>query len=231
MNDHDPPKILPLGESALVVEFGRIISKELNEKAIALADLLDQNRFDGYIESLPAYASTTVYFDSCLVRKSFPRFTSSSEAVRSLVESLIPKLETSSTRPGRSVEIPAAFGADAGPDLENIATAAGVSSGAVVEIFTSATYRVYMLGFLPGFAYMGEVDKRIASPRRSSPRLSVPAGSIGIAGRQTGIYSIESPGGWQIIGRTDLRLFNPDSDRPSLLRAGDVVKFVRSDNS
>lgn len=231
MSDHDPPQILPLGENALVVEFGRVISKELNEKAIALADLLDKNRFAGYIESVPAYASTTVYFDSCLVRKTFPHFPTSSEAVQSLVESFIPKLEISIIRPGRSVEIPATFGADAGLDLESIASTAGMASDTVVEIFVSGTYRVYMLGFLPGFAYMGEVDERIAMPRRSSPRLSVPAGSIGIAGRQTGIYSITSPGGWQIIGRTDLRLFNPDSGQPSLLRAGDIVKFIRSDNS
>lgn len=228
MNDHDPPRILPLGENALVVEFGRIISKELNRKAIALADLLDRRPFDGYIESLPAYASTTIFFDSKLVGEAHPNFDTPFEAVRHLVETLIPKAATLDDDHGRLIEIPATFGSDAGPDLNHLAIAAGIEPNAVVEIFTADTYRVYMLGFLPGFAYMGDVDERIASPRRSSPRLSVPAGSIGIAGRQTGIYSLESPGGWQIIGRTDARLFDPDSDRPSLLKAGDLVKFVRS---
>lgn len=230
MSDHDPPKILPLGESALVIEFGRVISKDLNEKAIALADLLDTDPFEGYIESLPAYASTTIFFDPRRVRKAFPQFPSSSDAVRSVIESLIPQLKAAGSPTVRIIEIPAEFNATVGPDLEIIASAASMSSDDVVELFISATYRVYMLGFLPGFAYMGEVDERIAVPRRSSPRLSVPAGSVGIAGRQTGIYSIESPGGWQIIGRTEMPLFDRDSEQPSLLRAGDLVKFVRSDD-
>lgn len=231
MNDHDRPRIFSLGESALVVEFGRVISKELNQKAIALADLLDSQPFDGYIESLPAYASTTVFFDSKLVGETYPNFATSSEAVRNLVEPLIPNTGMNNVEHVRLIEIPATFGGELGPDLDSIASATGIEQNAIVEIFTAATYRVYMLGFLPGFAYMGDVDERIASPRRASPRLSVPAGSIGIAGRQTGIYSLESPGGWQIIGHTGLHLFDPDSEHPSLLRAGDLVKFVRSENS
>jgi len=231
MNDRCQPRILPLGENALVVEFGRVISRELNHKAIALADLLDSQPFDGYIESLPAYASTTVFFDSKLVSKAYPQFATSSESVSHVVEALIPKIETLDVKQGRLIEIPATFGSEAGPDLNSIADAAEIEPNTVVEIFTASTYQVYMLGFLPGFAYMGDVDERIASPRRASPRLSVPAGSIGIAGRQTGIYSLESPGGWQIIGRTGIRLFDPDSEQPSLLRAGDIVKFVQPENS
>ena len=228
MNHHDPPRILPLGENALVVEFGRVISKELNQKAIALADRLDRQPFTGYVESLPAYASTTIFFDSKLVGEAYPNFATSSEAVSRLVEALIPDSETLDIEQRRLVEIPASFGRDVGPDLISLANDVGVAPSTVVEIFTATTYRVYMLGFLPGFSYMGDVDERIASPRRSSPRLSVPAGSIGIAGRQTGIYSLESPGGWQIIGRTDLKLFDPNSDEPSFLKAGDLVKFVPS---
>jgi len=98
----------------------------------------------------------------------------------------------------------------------------------LIDLFTSATYRVYMLGFLPGFAYMGEVDERIAAPRRDSPRLKVPKGSVGIAGKQTGIYPLESPGGWQIIGRSKVEMFSPNADEPCFLRAGDEVRFVRA---
>jgi len=107
-----------------------------------------------------------------------------------------------------------------------VAAKAGLSADAVVDLFTGTSYRVYMIGFLPGFAYMGEVDERIAVPRRSSPRLKVPKGSVGIAGRQTGIYPLESPGGWQIIGRTEVELFTPDDHSPCLLRPGDNVRFV-----
>ena len=228
MNDHDPPRIYPLGERALVVEFGRVISSEFNQKAIALADLLDRQPFKGYIESLPAYASTTIFFDPTIVSDAYPNSTTSSEAVSHLVEPFLFQADAVDVGRGRLIEIHGKFGNEAGPDLDSIAEAAGLEPKTVIKIFTAATYRVYMLGFLPGFAYMGDVDERIAAPRRTSPRLSVPAGSIGIAGRQTGIYSLESPGGWQIIGRTDMRLFDPFSEEPSLLKAGDLVKFVPS---
>jgi KipI family sensor histidine kinase inhibitor len=112
------------------------------------------------------------------------------------------------------------------PDLGFVAESSGLSREKVIEIFVSVTYRVYMLGFLPGFSYMGEVDDRIATERKETPRLSVPKGSVGIAGKQTGIYSLESPGGWQIIGRTTAKLFTPRAERPSLLQPGDQVRFV-----
>jgi KipI family sensor histidine kinase inhibitor len=124
------------------------------------------------------------------------------------------------------VEVTAEFGSDSGPDLEFVASSCGTSAQEVVEIFLSRTYRVYMVGFLPGFAYMGDVDERIRVPRKDQPRLEVPKGSIGIAGPQTGVYPLETPGGWQLIGRTNTEFFRPGDDCPSLLKPGDRVKFV-----
>jgi KipI family sensor histidine kinase inhibitor len=124
------------------------------------------------------------------------------------------------------MEIPVDFG---GEDLNVVAEFSGLSTSGVVEIFLSRQYRVYMLGFLPGFAYMGEVDERIAVPRRATPRTKVPKGSVGIAGKQTGIYPFESPGGWQIIGRTPVEMFAPDREEPCLLRPGDIVRFKAID--
>ena len=126
----------------------------------------------------------------------------------------------------RMVKIPVHFDAESSLDLNFVAEHSGVTPTEVIEIFTSQTYRVFMLGFLPGFTYMGEVDKRIATSRKETPRTLVPKGSVGIAGKQTGIYSLESPGGWQIIGRTDVEMFTPDTKPPSLLRPGDDVRFT-----
>jgi inhibitor of KinA len=126
----------------------------------------------------------------------------------------------------RTIEIPVKFDREVGPDLEFVTQQSGLDSEEVVRIFTGTTYRVFMLGFLPGFSYLGKVDEQIATPRRDSPRLSVPKGSVGIAGNQTGIYSLESPGGWQIIGRTETELFTPKNKQPCLLAPGDRVRFV-----
>ena len=221
----DTPKIFPLGVGALTVNFGSEISVELNERAISLVEHFDANPFPGFIESVPAYASAAIYFDPIATRKSFPEFATASYAVRSLIESALATLASISTK-GRSVEIPVDFSPDAALDLTHIAGYGGMSETEAIEMFTARTYRVYMIGFLPGFAYMGEVEDRIATPRRSSPRLKVPKGSVGIAGRQTGIYPLESPGGWQIIGRTDVELFTPERESPCLLKAGDEVRFI-----
>jgi KipI family sensor histidine kinase inhibitor len=124
------------------------------------------------------------------------------------------------------IEIPAKFDGSSGPDLQLVSESSSLSINEVIEIFSSKTYKVFMIGFLPGFAYMGEVDERLRMARKDKPRLTVPKGSIGIAGSQTGVYPLESPGGWQIIGRTNVELFTPNGPTPSLLSAGDVVKFV-----
>jgi len=219
-------RIFPLGDAAVTIEFGKIISIRDNQTAIAVAEFFDLNPFPGYIESAPAYASTTIFYDVGVVRRTLADAPSAFEAVRQLIVLAVENVDDTPAPDGRFFDIPAVFNEQSGPDTADIARANHLSASQVIDLFTAATYRVFMLGFLPGFAYMGEVDERIAMSRKTSPRLLVPKGSIGIAGRQTGIYSLESPGGWQIVGRTDVELFTPNKDSPSLLRPGDQVRFI-----
>ena len=223
----DSPKIFPLGTGALTVDFGNRISVDLNEQATSLAEYLEANPFPGFIETLPAYASVAIFYDPNETRRAFPDSPNSFEAVRDLLGAALRDLPARAASESRVVEISVDFGQDAALDLAYIAEHGGLTRSDAIELFISKTYRVYMIGFLPGFAYMGEVDEQIATPRRSSPRLKVPRGSVGIAGRQTGIYPLESPGGWQIIGRTSMNLFDAAADPPSVLKAGDSVRFVR----
>lgn len=218
-------KIFPLGDSALTVEFANEISPEINDKVISFADYLEKEKFPGFIELIPAYASLTVFYNVITVAKNFEKFPTAFDAVKSFIVQTLQKInETTATKP-RLVEIPVRFDEEAALDLEFVASTNNLQTNEVIEIFTAATYRVYMLGFLPGFAYMGEVDDKIATPRRASPRTKTPKGSVGIAGKQTGIYPLESPGGWQIIGATDVELFTPESETQTFLQAGDLVKF------
>jgi len=222
----DTPIIMPLGESAVVVEFGSAISTELNQQAVAFAVHINANQFAGFVEAVPAYASTSVFYDLAKVVREFACFANGFEAVRSMLLDELSKVTSTINDAENVVEIPAQFGGDGGPDLENVASECGIDISNVIEIFLSRTYRVYMVGFLPSFAYMGDVDERIQVSRRDQPRLKVPKGSIGIAGPQTGVYPLETPGGWQLIGRTATEFFRPHDVAPSLLNPGDRVKFV-----
>ncbi|WP_297495864.1 5-oxoprolinase subunit PxpB [Thermococcus sp.] len=212
-------KIKPLGDSALLVSFGERIDEEINEKVHALTRAIEQANFEWLVEVVPAYSSLAVIYDSALV---------DFESVKRTIEGI----EITSERfEGKLVEVPVVYGGEYGPDLEFVAEYNGLSVDEVVEIHSRPVYRVYFLGFLPGFAYLGGMDERIATPRLEKPRLKVPAGSVGIAGKQTGIYPLESPGGWRLIGRTPLRLFNPAKGPPTLFQPGDRVKFVPIDES
>lgn len=219
-------RVFPIGDSALTVEFGTSISPELNDRAIALSAHFESNKFLGFIETAPAYASTSIFYDRSEVQRSFPEFATAFEAIKRLALDAIETLPLDAATDRRVVDIPVHFTASEGPDLEIVAAVNSVTPADVIEIFTAATYRVYMLGFLPGFTYMGEVDERIATPRKETPREMVASGSVGIAGRQTGIYSLASPGGWQIIGRTDVEMFTPDGETSTYLQPGDEVRFV-----
>ena len=220
------PDIFPIGDSALTVDFGRVISERLNDLAIDLAERLNTRPFPGMIEAVPAYASTTVVYNPEKVRSAFPEFRTAYQAVTHLIDRIASERTATVKTETDSVVIGVDFSSEAAVDIEELCRIKGISRDEFISIFTSRPYRVYMLGFLPGFAYMGEVDERIAVPRRVAPRLSVPKGSVGIAGTQTGIYSVESPGGWQIIGRTDFELLRFDSGVPCSLKPGNVVKFV-----
>jgi inhibitor of KinA len=220
-------KIFPLGLDALTIEFGQDISEKLNRKVLKLAEYFQENAFAGLTEAVPAYSSLTLFFDFLEVRKNFPEFSTAFSAVKKIVEDALPNLEHLPEKSSSIVEIPISFAEEFSPDLEFVARYGNLSSEEVIRIFLSGTYRVFMLGFLPGFAYMGKVDEKIAAPRKRTPRKFVPQGSVGIAGRQTGIYSLDSPGGWQIIGKTETKLFKPQKEPPAFLQAGDIVKFVR----
>lgn len=219
--------ISPLGENALSVSFGNIISEELNRKAIALCRELENAPFPGMIEAIPAYSSATVFFDLVSTRKALPESPTVFDAVKVRVKQAIANLDTSDGEVTRVHEVPMRVGGNASPDLIDAAASRSLSPEAFLEIFFERTYRVFMIGFLPGFAYMGRVDERIAVPRLKTPRTNVPKGSVGIAGNQTGIYPQKSPGGWQIIGCTDAELFDPTRAEPCLFRAGDEVRFFR----
>lgn len=218
-------KIFPLGTDALTIELGREISPELNDRIINLAQYFEQNPFPGLIEIVPAYVSLTCFYDLVTVRKNFPEFSTAFEAVKNLAEKGLQECRKAVGKLTRTIEIPVDFSAEHALDLEVVAAHNNQTPAEVLEIFTAQIYRVYMLGFLPAFAYMGEVDERIATPRRQTPRLIVPRGSVGIAGGQTGIYPFDSPGGWQIIGKTDFELFTPEKANPCALEAGDSIKF------
>jgi len=213
--------IFPLGDSALTIDFGNRIDDCLNEKVLQLFRRL-QNFSPAIIDVIPAYSSLTLYYDvSALWSNKLSAF----ESMKRLIEPLLSEdfeKEVSSTR---MINIPVCYSSRFAMDLEELAHRHQLTKEEFIRLHTDRTYRVYMIGFLPGFAYMGKVDTRIATPRRSQPRQLVPAGSIGIAGEQTGIYPLPSPGGWNIIGRTPEKLFDANKQEPVLLQPGDEVRF------
>lgn len=221
------PRIFPLGDGALTVEFGTDISESLNHAAISLANHFTHHPFSGFIEAVPAIASTTIFYRPEKLRASYPDSATGYAALEQLVRHALTEPMTGAPATRRTIEIPVSFQPEDAPDLGEVAQFSGLSTEAVIELFISQTYRVYMLGFLPGFPYLGEVDERIAMARRPAPRVAVKKGSVGIAGRQTGIYPSESPGGWQLIGRTDVDLLTGNPDSPCLLAPGDSVRFTR----
>lgn len=210
-----------------MIDFGNQISEETNERVLSLAGRFDENPFPGFIETIPAYSSLTVFFDVFKVRKANRDFETAFDFVGAEIERALLETDENEQKNAALVEIPICFDREFAPDLDFIAAEKNLSPAEIIEIFLAETYRVFMLGFLPGFAYLGEVSEKIGVPRKQTPRLEVAAGSIGIAGRQTGIYSLSSPGGWQIIGRTPLAMFNPETDPPTRLLPGDEVRFFK----
>ncbi len=210
------------GDGGLLVELGERIDWTLNTRTRRLARLLEERALEGVIEVVPAYCSFLILFE--------PEITGPERLGRE-VEDLFARIEAApeetSETSGRTVTIPVRYGGEHGPDLRGVAEHSGLSPEQVVRIHTEGLYPVYMLGFAPGFPYLGGLDERIAAPRLETPRSHVPAGSVGIAGSQTGIYPLASPGGWRIIGRTPLTLFDPRAEDPvPYYRPGDRLRFV-----
>ena len=220
-------RFFPLGDGALTVECENLINFRIGKIARSIARGVTRDGFPGFIEAVPAMASATIYYDSSSVKKHFTEHKSSFDAVTEIAKKIIDQLIFVGDPEADRFDIPVIVNPKTAPDLSRVADLAELSEEDVIDVFLSGFYQVYMLGFLPGFAYMGEVDARIACPRLETPRTSVPKGSVGIAGKQTGIYPLESPGGWNIIGRTDLQMFDPESDNPCLLKPGDEVRFVK----
>ena len=216
--------IKPLGEAAVTIQFGTDITPDLHRKVRALASKLDTDSFAGFIEYVPAFASVTIFYDPVIVYQVFR--CSPFQAVHSILTNMILQLKEERTLEQRIREIPVCYGGTFGPDLQYVADYHQLSADEVINIHISEKYLVYMIGFVPGFPYLGGLSQKIATPRRSSPRLKIPAGSVGIAGSQTGVYPFETPGGWQLIGQTFLPLFTPQNHPPSLLQPGDIVKFI-----
>jgi inhibitor of KinA len=203
-------RIHPLGDTALLAELGTRLDTALNTRAIALAAALKKRR--DVRQAMAGYASVTVHFD--------PDATTH-DALGAAIKRLAAK-RPPMAEPGRLHRIPVVYD---GPDMDAIAARLQLTSARIVEIHTRPIYRVFLVGFVPGWGYMGPLPEELQLPRRHVPRTQVPAGSVAIAGRQTGIYPLPSPGGWHLIGRTSVKLFLPDSDPPCLFRAGDRVKF------
>lgn len=219
----------PLGDSAVIIQLGEGISEQTHRVVSALTKRIENDPFPGFIECVPAFTSVTVFYQPFEVYRkmeSGKAVDSPYEKVKALIEHHLQELTMEEETNQRTVEIPVYYGGRFGPDLEEVADINGLTAQEVIDIHTSGEYLVYMIGFAPGFPYLGGMSEKIAAPRRSSPRTSIPAGSVGIAGMQTGVYPLSTPGGWQLIGNTPLELFKPYEQPPSLLRAGDIVKFV-----
>ena len=225
MNSSIPPyRIFSLGDSAITVDFGNTINEAINNEIIARFNELKYDPLPWMIEAVPAYSSLTVYYDVVKVRKTIPSGHTAFEAIKLQLEQRLQLPVQQKNVAERLIKIPVCYEGEYAPDMQQFTANKNITADEVIQIHTSKTYKVYMLGFLPGFAYMGELDERIVMPRRPQP-VNIMAGSVGIAGRQTGIYPSASPGGWQIIGRTALKLFDANKEEPTLLRAGDMVQF------
>ena len=211
------PQIMPAGDCAVVVEFANEISETINRTIRNYVTNLKEQKIHGINEIIPTFRSVLVQYD--------PRFISHETLLCTLKEVLdMPrKAEESSVK---TVEIPVCYEGEYAPDIEYVAEHAGLSVEEVIKIHSSKDYLIYMLGFLPGFCYLGGLDERIHTPRLANPRIKISAGSVGIGGSQTGIYPLDSPGGWQLMGMTPVKTYDPDREVPILLEAGDYIRFI-----
>ena len=221
----------PLGDRAVVIEVGSSIDVATHRRVRAICAQLDEYRVPGMIEYVPAFASVVVHYEPARVPP-MPAHAGDSDIAPTSYARMVAGLRSAladvrdqALPPAAVVEIPVCYGGELGPDLEDVATTHEMSSADVVRLHAAGDYLVYMVGFMPGFAYLGGLSDALATPRRPVPRTQVPAGSVGIGGSQTGVYPMDSPGGWNLIGRTPRRIFLPDREPPTLLRMGDRVRF------
>lgn len=216
--------IFPLGDAALTIDFGSTIDVAINNKVLGLFSHLRKNPLVGMTEAVPAYSSLTIYYDLVTTSKAAKGLLGY-DFIKGQLEKVIPSIEIDFEASSSQIQVPVCYDMALAPGIKELAKAKHLTTEEVIAIHTGKIYRVYMLGFLPGFAYMGEVDERICMPRKTQPE-NVAAGSVGIAGKQTGIYPLASPGGWCIIGRTPLKLFDAEGEGTTMFKAGDTVQFI-----
>ncbi len=217
------PTISPVGDRAISIDFGQVIDPTINRHIRQTIERIKELQLDGIIELVPTYCALLVEYDAMLYSYS---------EICNIIEPTLEEGMTNTTNELVTVvEVPTVYGGEFGPDLSFVASHNHLSEDEVVSIHSGTDYLVYMLGFIPGFTYLGGMDPRIATPRLSSPRTLIPAGSVGIAGEQTGTYPSDSPGGWQIIGRTPVTMYDMSKAQAALLNAGDYVRYVPIDES
>ena len=216
----------PLGDCAVLIEFSESSIAQTNEQAHALRAHLQDHPVSGVTDLVAAYTTLAVHYDPLQVLTETSPGGSPFALMVTRLRAALSSIGSRPPKPGRGVEIPVCYGGECGEDLDALARAHSVTATQVIELHCAPEYRVLMLGFAPGFAYLGGLDARLVAPRRAAPRTKVPAGSVGIGGEQTGVYPVESPGGWNLIGRTPLKMFDATRTPPCLLSPGDRVKFV-----
>lgn len=219
-----PIQLAPLGDRAVMITLGNAINEATHRRVRAVTARLADRPPAGVVDVVPAFASVAVHYDPLVLADGAA--SSPYAAMAAALETLLADVTDDALPPPRLVDIPVCYGGELGPDLESVAARHQLDVDEVVRIHAAGDYLVYMVGFMPGFAYLGGLSERIVTPRRPNPRTAVPAGTVGIGGQQTGVYPLESPGGWNLIGRTPLRIFDITRDEPSLLATGDHVRFL-----
>jgi inhibitor of KinA len=214
--EYESPKILPCGDQAVSIELGDSIDLEVNRKVLHLFERLRTLPIPGIKDLVPSYRSLLIQYDPLRL---------SLEELKKILDTHLPGLEGRVSLQRNIIEIPVCYGGSYGPDLPGVADYHGLTPDAVIDLHAAVTYWVYMIGFTPGFPFLGGLDPRLHTPRKKTPREKVPAGSVGLADKQTGIYSLDCPGGWRLIGRTPVRLFDLSRGKPLFLEAGDRVRF------
>jgi inhibitor of KinA len=215
--------IYACGDSALTIELSNVMDELINEQILSLFHCLQKQKNKFIKDIIPAYSSLTVIYYVIEIKK---HHDNAFIFIRDWIENILAKQYLQVTIDHRLITIPVCYDTSLALDIIELAAQKNISVQELIHLHTQKKYRVYMIGFLPGFAYMGKVDERIAAPRKSTPRTNIIAGSVGIAGEQTGIYPLDSPGGWNIIGRTPLKMFDATKEQPTFLQAGDEVEFV-----
>ena len=210
-------RIEPYGDSGLRIQFGEDISKEINETIRCFCLLLEEKKIPGVIEWIPTYTAVSIIYDPLILFY---------DDLKIRMKQLLSVLKEMELPPAKITEIPVLYGGEYGPDLSLVAEKNKLIEQEVIDLHTSKDYLSYMMGFIPGFTYLGGMSEKIAIERKSNPRAEISAGSVGIAGKQTGIYPVNSPGGWQIIGKTPVKLYDENKKSPILLEAGNYIRFV-----